>query len=81
MYERRHQLQQLLQDETITYNLSDENEKEVNTNVTVQFTNEKKNIEKLVEMVDQLLKQQMIIVESGSITLSNVKVKVSDNPL
>ncbi|ETO14759.1 myotubularin-related protein, partial [Reticulomyxa filosa] len=85
MYERRHQLQQLLQDETITYNLSDENEKEVNTNVIVQFTNEKKNIEKLVEMVDQLLKQQMIIVESGSITLSNVKVKeeskISENPL
>ncbi|ETO04377.1 hypothetical protein RFI_33018 [Reticulomyxa filosa] len=73
MNERRQKLQQLLQDETITDNLSDENEKEVNTNVIVQFTNEKKNIEKLVEMVDQLLKQQMIIVESGSITLTNVK--------
>ncbi|ETO09226.1 hypothetical protein RFI_28161, partial [Reticulomyxa filosa] len=86
--EKREKLQQLLRDEVhknIGGSVWNDNEKEADACINVQFANEKKEIDELVEMIDQLLKQQMIIVESGSITLSSVKVKgeskISDNPL
>ncbi|ETN97792.1 hypothetical protein RFI_39734, partial [Reticulomyxa filosa] len=79
--EKRQKLQQLLRDEVyknISGSVWNDNEKEVDACINIQFANKKKEIDGLVQMVDQLLKQQMIIVESGSITL---KSKISENPL
>ncbi|ETO05110.1 hypothetical protein RFI_32286 [Reticulomyxa filosa] len=77
MYEKKSQLQQLLQDDN-NYPLyfGDFNERKIDTNMNVQFTNEKE-VEKLIQTTEQLLKQYIIILESGQITLTNVKIKES----
>ncbi|ETO04379.1 hypothetical protein RFI_33020, partial [Reticulomyxa filosa] len=61
--EKRQKLQQLLRDEVhknIGGSVWNDNEKEADACINFQFANKKKKID-LVQMVDQLLKQQMII--------------------
>ncbi|ETO01461.1 TLDc domain-containing protein [Reticulomyxa filosa] len=88
--QKAEKLQQLLNDNIISDNnyqldWNDDNEKEMDSNVNVKFANDAKETEKLVGMIDQILKEQMVFVETGSIALSNVIIKersiISDNPL
>ncbi|ETN99255.1 viral A-type inclusion protein, partial [Reticulomyxa filosa] len=84
--QKREQLKQLLQDDpNLNINSLKSNPiiPNLDTSINVQFTNDQKQIEQLIQMIGQLLKQQMIVVESGSIALTDIKVKdeTKDNPI
>ncbi|ETN98362.1 hypothetical protein RFI_39147 [Reticulomyxa filosa] len=83
--QKTEQLKDLLKDDpslvtTTSFSTSNADVLSFGTPVAVQFVDDEKDTPQLVAMVDNLLKQHMVVIEAGTIVLSDIAFKKTTLP-